>query len=53
MISFQKGYLGLTTLLQAHGSAVPRTLFPALLSFVVTLVSMRRRPPMDPQIRPR
>lgn len=37
MISFRKGYLGFSTLLQAHGSSVPRTLLPALLSSCLTL----------------
>ena len=38
MIPFQKSYLGLKTLFRAHGSALPRTLLPALLSGVVALV---------------
>ena len=38
MIPFQKSYLGLKTLFRAHGSALPRTLLPALLSRVVAVV---------------
>ena len=38
MIPFQKSYLGLKTLFRAHGSALPRTLLPALLSGVVAVV---------------
>ena len=49
MISFQKGYLGLSTLLQAHGSAVPRTLIPALVSFILTL-AMFYLPSHDPRL---
>ena len=38
MIPFQKSYLGLKTIFRAHGSALPRTLLPALLSGVVAVV---------------
>jgi hypothetical protein len=47
MIPFTKGYLGLSTLGQIHGSALPRTLIPGLLSFCVTL-AMFYIPSNDP-----
>lgn len=47
MIPFTKGYLGLSTLGQIHGSALPRTVIPGLLSFFVTL-AMFYIPSNDP-----
>ena len=38
MIPYEKGYLGLATLWQFHGSSLPRALVPALYSFAMTML---------------
>jgi predicted membrane chloride channel (bestrophin family) len=38
MIPLEKGYLGLATIFQVHGSSLPRALIPALYSFAVTML---------------